>query len=312
MTKVLITGALGHIGSKLIHSLKPEEFEEIHMIDNFLCQRYVSLFNLPSGITYRFFEDDICEADFDSYLSGIDVVIHLAAITDAATSHEKRDEVERVNYLGTKRIAEACIRNNCKIIFPSTTSVYGVQSGIVNEECPERDLKPQSPYAETKLQSEQLLRSLGSQGLKFVICRFGTIFGTSVGMRFHTAVNKFCWQASMGLPISVWRTALNQERPYLGLNDAISSIKFIISEDLFNNTIYNVVTVNTTVNRIIEEIKRTLKDVNIQFVDTKIMNQLSYSVAAEKSIKAGFTYSDKIEEGISETLSLLSNAHNRI
>ena len=53
------------------------------------------------------------------------------------------------------------------------------------------------------------------KGLKGVSCRFGTIFGASPGMRFHTAVNKFCWQAVMGQPITVWSTAYDQKRPYL-------------------------------------------------------------------------------------------------
>ena len=48
--KILITGALGHIGSKLIHSIQAGEFEEIIMLDNLSTQRYSSLFNLPKTL----------------------------------------------------------------------------------------------------------------------------------------------------------------------------------------------------------------------------------------------------------------------
>ena len=53
--KILITGALGHIGSKLIHSIKPGEYKEVRLIDNMLTQRYASLFNLPKGVNYKFY-----------------------------------------------------------------------------------------------------------------------------------------------------------------------------------------------------------------------------------------------------------------
>lgn len=310
--KILITGALGHIGSKFIHSIESEEFEEVRLIDNFLCQRYVSLFNLPHEVNFSFIEEDICVADLDQHFSDIDVVIHLAAITDATNSHEQKDEVERVNYLGTKKVAEACIRNNCKLIFPSTTSVYGVQEGLVDETCSIDDLKPQSPYAETKLRSEQLLESLSNNnGLKYIVFRFGTIFGTSIGMRFHTAVNKFCWQSVMGTPLTVWETALNQKRPYLGVSDAINALNFIIREDLFDCQIYNVVSSNNTVQDIIDEIKKSKPDVQIKLTKASIMNQLSYEVSSKKIHQLGFASNNLIEHGIKETISLIKSGNKQ-
>ena len=128
--RILITGALGHIGSKLIHSINFDEFEEVRIIDNLSTQRYASLFNLPKSIKFRFVEDDILEADMTALIKNMDVVIHLAAITDAPASFGRREEVEQVNYVGTKLVAEACIETGARLLFPSTTSVYGVQSGV--------------------------------------------------------------------------------------------------------------------------------------------------------------------------------------
>ena len=307
--RLLITGALGHIGSKLIHSLKPGQFQEVILLDNMLTQRYSSLFNLPSGMKFSFYEEDICLVDLDKYFKGIDVVIHLAAITDAASTFDKKELVEEVNYLGTQKVTEACMRNKCRLIFPSTTSVYGTQAEIVDEFCSKADLKPQSPYAESKLKAEELLLKLGKEDkLKFVILRLGTIFGISIGMRFHTAVNKFCWQAVLGRPITVWRTALHQKRPYLDLNDALAAMNFVIEKDLFDNSVYNVVTENFTVNDILENIKRHLQKIQIEYVDVKIMNQLSYCVSNARFKKAGFAFRGSIEKGIAETIALLNGA----
>src|SRR5688572_6252 len=192
--RIVITGALGHIGSRLIRDL-PSAFPgaEIVMLDDLSTQRYSSLFNLPANATFSFLEANVLTADLPSIFAEADVVVHLAAITDAANSFEMKDRVELVNLEGTEKVARACVKAGCALIFPSTTSVYGTQAEIVDEDCSIDELKPQSPYADSKLKAEQLLQRLGeSEGLRFVTCRFGTIFGVSPGMRFHTAINKFC------------------------------------------------------------------------------------------------------------------------
>jgi len=308
--RILITGALGHIGSKLIHNIESGEFVDVLLIDNMLTQRYASLFNLPNGVNFKFYEEDILKADLGILLKDVDCVIHLAAITDAAGSFNRRDEIENVNYDGTKRMAEACIETNSRLLFPSTTSVYGSQSEVVDESCPIEELKPQSPYAEFKLKSEQMLQEMGmNRGLKFVTYRFGTIFGTSIGMRFHTAVNKFCWQAVMGQPLTVWKTAMDQKRPYLGVNDAVWAIKFIIEKDMFDGEIYNVVSSNNTVRVIVDSIRESVPTLKVEMVESKIMNQLSYEVSCDRFQEQGFTFAGDLHHGIGETIALLRKAN---
>ena len=309
--KIVVTGALGHIGSQLIREI-PITFPnaEIVMIDNLSTQRFCSLFNLPANGKYRFLEADILKDNLASAFSGADVVVHLAAITDAANSFEIKEQVERVNFNGSERVAKACIEANCALIFPSTTSVYGTQDHTVDENCSIVDLKPQSPYAESKLRAEQMLQKLKEKaGLRFIICRFGTIYGTSIGMRFHTAANKFCWQAVMGQPITVWRTALNQYRPYLDLRDAVKAIVFILEKELYDCRVYNVLTVNATVNNIIEILLNYIPDLSIQHVDTEIMNQLSYRVSNCLFRSLGFNFEGNLEKGISKTIDLLKASH---
>jgi nucleoside-diphosphate-sugar epimerase len=305
--KIVVTGALGHIGSRLIREL-PAMFPdaEIVMLDNLLTQRYCSLFNLPASGQYRFLEDDVLTADLPSIFDGATVVVHLAAITDAANSFQIKGEVEQVNFNGTERVAQACRQVDCALIFPSTTSVYGSQAEVVDEDCPFSDLKPQSPYAEAKLKAERLLQKLGEEkDLKFVICRFGTIFGTSIGMRFHTAVNKFCWQAVMGQPLTVWKTALHQNRPYLDLGDAVKAITFIIQKKIYDGRVYNVVTTNSSVSSIVDIISRHVADISVKYVDSKIMNQLSYHVSNKRFRDLGFKFEGDLEQGIDKTIDLL-------
>lgn len=306
--KILITGALGHIGSSFIHSLSPNDFQEVVLVDNLATQRYCSLFNLPAGVPFRFVEADVLTADLEQLFAGMDAVIHLAAITNAAGSFEIQDQVEQVNFTGSEKVARACLATGSRLLFLSTTSVYGTQNEIVDENCSPEELKPQSPYATSKLGAEHLLQELGAtRGLKVGIFRFGTIFGTSIGMRFHTAVNKFCWQAVLGQPITVWRTALHQKRPYLDLGDAVRAMMFILRADVFDNQVYNVLTENATVNQIVEIIRRQVPTLQVEFVDSKIMNQLSYTVACEKFKSLGFEFQGNLAQGITDIINLLKN-----
>ena len=311
--KIAVTGALGHIGSRLVREL-PDHFPccEVVMIDDLSNMRFPSLFDLPDGAKYRFIEADVTSVDLEPLLDGVDVVVQLAAITDAARSFDRKDETERVNLTATSRIAAACAKLGIRLIHPSSTSVYGTQNEVVDEECGADELAPQSPYAETKLREETLLRDLGAeQGLKFVSCRFGTIYGPSPGMRFHTAVNKFCWQAVMGQKLSVWTTAYDQKRPYLDLGDCIRAVAHIIRNDLFDGRVYNVLSINCTVRQVVDAIRVHIPDLEVGFVDARIMNQLSYEVANNRFRDTGFTFSGKLEEGIQSTMRLLQRANQR-
>ncbi|NPU86170.1 MAG: SDR family oxidoreductase [Syntrophaceae bacterium] len=308
--RFVITGALGHIGSFLIREL-PRAFpdSEILMVDNLKTNRYCSLFNLPREGRYRFLEADVLSADLPAVFAGADVVIHLAAVTDAAASFSNPEEVERVNYRGTVMVAKASLAAGCSLIHMSSTSVYGTQAQVVDEDCSPEELQPQSPYAEAKLKEEAVLRELGNSGsLRFITLRNGTICGISPGMRFHTAVNKFCWQAVTGRPITVWRTALHQKRPYLCLSDAAEAIVYVIRHNLFDGKIYNVLTDNLTVQQIIHYIERDIPHTRIEYVDSPIMNQLSYEVSSARFCALGFAFSGKPEESIRDTISMLAAA----
>ncbi len=309
--KIVVTGAIGHIGSYVIRDLAVQfPGAEIVIIDNMMTQRYPSLFNLPALGKYRFIEADVTTMDLGAVFKEAHVVIHLAAITDAAGSFDKAAQVEANNYQSTVKVAEACLESGARLIALSSTSVYGTQNELVAEDCSADELKPQSPYAVTKLKEEQLIAQLSAgKGLKAISCRFGTIFGASPGMRFHTAVNKFCWQAAMGQPITVWSTAYDQKRPYLDLFDASRAISFIIHKDLFDGRIYNVLTQNATVRQVVDNIREFVPDLQVAFVDNKIMNQLSYEVSCERFLSEGFTFAGDLRRGVGETIGLLRQAN---
>jgi nucleoside-diphosphate-sugar epimerase len=307
--RVVVTGALGHIGSRLIRSL-PEAFPEaeVIMIDDLSTQRFASLFDLSPRGRYRFHQADVTSADLGALFGEADVVVHLAAITNAEESFAIQEQVERVNLDGTERVARACMRSGAGLVFLSTTSVYGTQNGRVDEGCPAEELRPQSPYAASKLRAEQLLERLSAEGLRHVTLRCGTIAGPSPGMRFHTAVNKFCWQAVMGEPLTVWRSALHQRRPYLELADATSAIELVLRRGP-DGQLYNVITVNATVAEIVALVREAVPDLQVHEVESRVMNQLSYEVDGSRFQSLGYAPTGDLRGAIRSTVALLRAAN---
>ncbi len=308
---ILITGGLGHIGSNLMKVILSKRKFNLVILDNLLTQRYPSLYSRYNKNFFKFYNLSILDPNIENIFKKVDTVIHLAAIVDAANSFDKSKDVKLINYIGTKNIVHLCSKYNCNLIFPSTTSVYGSQNKLVDENTLQKNLNCQSPYAEYKLKAENyIIRYAKKNNLNFIILRLGTIYGASIGMRFQTAVNKFCWQASLNEPLTIWKTALKQKRPYLGIDDAIKCFLFIINHNNYSNNIYNVLSSNNTVEEIINIIKRYKKNLKINFVSTKIMNQLSYEVSSEKIKKLGFKTKSTLKKGISDTIKLLSKIQN--
>jgi len=307
--KLIVTGGLGHIGSRLIREL-PMTFPgiEVVIIDNLATQRYSSLFNLPSTAKYLFIQSDVTKIDLAPIFVGADVVVHLAALTDPGASFDNPEEMEQVNYAATQRIAEACAKEKVALIHASSTSVYGTTKSFIDEGCGVEDISPQSPYAEIKRKEEILVENMYRAGmLKGMSFRFGTIFGVSPGMRFHTAVNKFCWQAAMGEPLSVWKTAYNQRRPYLDLGDAVRAVQFVIDKKLFDGRIYNAVSINASVREVVDVIGSYVPNLKIELVDSRIMNTLSYEVLNTRLDQGDFVFQGKLDTAVRVTLQQLEN-----
>jgi len=310
---ILVTGALGHIGSRLIREYsKRSDIGEIVMLDDLSTQRYCSLFNLPKNIHYKFIEGDVRDEKLvENAVKGVYAVLHLAAITDAPSTINKPEETLDVNLNGTRCVLEASVRHGVKrFIFPSTTSVYGEAEGVVDENEPIDELNPSSPYATSKLEAEKLIiNANGKNGIETIVLRNGTIFGTSIGMRFHTAINKFAYLASMGKPLTVWDSAIDSKRPYLGLNDATRAFQFV-EENGNPGEIYNILTANFTMNEVIETIKELKPNVKIEITKSPLLNQKPYEVSSKKFLRFDFVFEDDLKTSLRESLELFDSIKN--
>jgi len=309
--KIIITGACGHIGSYVSKNIyKIKKVKEIILIDNFSSQRYSSLFNLKKKLKTYFFNIDVSKSNSLDIFKNIDLIIHCASLTNAENSFSNKKKMFKNNLGCMKNVIDFCIENKSKLIHLSSTSVYGKQAKIVNED-DDSFLKPQSPYADIKLMEENILKK-NKHKLKFMSFRFGTIAGISPGMRFHTAINKFCFNAAIDQKIMIYKTAYNQYRPYLSIKDAFKVFKFCIEKNMFKNDVFNALSQNLTVKQVVGMIKKYKKNAKIKFVNAKIMNQLSYHVDNKKLNNLGLKLNSNIERDIKETLKLFVFKNNEM
>ena len=301
--KILITGALGHIGSYVAENIyKIKKVKETILIDNLQSNGASSLYNLNKKSKLSFYIRDLNNKKSLNDFKNIDYLIHCASMTNAEKSFEREKEMTQNNLNCLKTVINFCKSQKVKLIHISSTSVYGKQTDLVDETCEKKYLKPQSPYAKIKLIEENLLKK--EKKLKYTTFRFGTIAGVSKGIRFHTAVNKFCFNAALNKNITVYKTALHQYRPYLSLSDAFKVFKFCIEKNFFKNDIYNALSGNFTVNQILKKIKKFKRKIKITFVKSEIMNQLSYHVNKTKLNNAGLKLNANLEKDIENTLNL--------
>ncbi len=302
---ILITGGFGHLGSALIKKLSNnKKIKKIFIIDNFLTQRFCSFIKIKDKKKIYLFDDDIIKFSFSKIKDKLSYVIHLAAITNAEQSIGRESEILENNLNGTKKIVNFCKNNNIPLLFASSTSVYGDQSEIINSRNNQKSnmIKPQSPYAQCKIYEENYIKK---KLKKFTILRLGTICGISDGMRFHTAINKFSYQAALSKPITIWRKLYTKQRPYLVLSDFVKlTIFLLLKKNIFGT--FDAVSENRSVVDIIKIIKLFKNKIRVKFVNTKILNQKSYVVIPDLIVNKGFKFKGKIKGEIKKTISILS------
>ena len=133
---LLITGCCGHIGSYLVNNIhKIKKIKKTFLIDNFHSTQINSLFSVKKNNNVKFYNLDLTKKNSLKRFNKIDYVIHLASMTNAAGSFQKKKEMYKNNINCMKNIISFCKTKKAKLIHISSTSVYGKQTSIVDETC---------------------------------------------------------------------------------------------------------------------------------------------------------------------------------
>lgn len=243
--KIIVTGGAGFIGSNLVDNLVKQK-HQVSIIDNF--NNYYDPEIKRKNISRSLNKINLFEIDIYSDIEQLykifnvikpDVVIHLAARAGVRPSIENPKLYIDTNVIGTFNILDACRLSECKkVIFASSSSVYGDNEGPFNEKMP--ILQTFSPYATTKVAGEHLCSNfVHLYGISIVCLRFFTVYGQR--QRPDLAIHNFIDKIYKGIPIIKFGNG-DTERDYTFIDDIVDginkSIKYIEDKsalfDVFN------------------------------------------------------------------------------
>lgn len=165
-----ITGASGRLGITLVKKLYERHQNLILLVAN-----QEEMKKLPPLRDVEILVGDINDSNIvEKGVEKADVVVHLAGLIDYSG---KLEMLEKINVKGTKTVADACAKYKKKLIFASTTGVYGKQplENPVTEKTPTH---PTDMYAKSKLEAERVINSYYGS-FPYIILRIGVIYGPS-------------------------------------------------------------------------------------------------------------------------------------
>jgi len=298
---IVITGGLGYIGTELCKIYSGISWNnQIVVIDNrFVSERVNQL--RKWGIEYV--NGDILDLEFlKKYLDKADIVHHLAGITDVArttkeSNLEKDNKLTSVALDGTKNILST-IKENCKIIFPSTHVIYeGID--FTKKDITENDKpKPVLAYSTSKLSNEEQIKQSGNP---YVILRLGTVYGYSTDTaRIDVMPNLFSKIASQNEKIKIFSGG-KQIKNLVPLVDVARCMKFMEENKNIKFETFNVTKDSVTVRQVAEMCKKINSKVTLRETNDEAPN-LGYTLSNKKLKSTGFKFLYSLEESLKEMI----------
>ena len=232
--KYLVTGGAGFIGSYITKRLVEEE-EQVVVIDNLNTGKEKNLESIKDKID--FVKGDILDKNLLEDITGnIDGVFHQAALASVQDSFSKPDEYYNVNVNGTENILELAKKNNFKVVYASSSSIYGNPKRIPIEESDEKN--PINPYAKTKLEKEELAKIYSKMGVKVIGLRYFNVFGKGQSKEYAGVLKLFIERIRDKSPPKINGDG-TQARDFVHVSDVVNSNIMSMNSDV-NHAFFNV------------------------------------------------------------------------
>jgi nucleoside-diphosphate-sugar epimerase len=297
MSKILVTGGAGYIGSVLVPELLSRG-HHVTVLDNFLYKQQ-SLASSVRNVNLTLEFGDVRDVHLmKKLLSKTDIVIPLAAIVGAPACDRDPVLAQSINKDAILWMLKN-LSTNQRVIMPTTNSAYG--SGDSENFCDENSpLNPLSLYARDKVLVEQELM----QSQTATSFRLATVFGLSPRMRLDLLVNNFAFRAITDGFIVVFEG--NFKRNYIHVIDVVQAFNLALDNPShFEGEVFNVglSTANVSKLALCAEIKKLIP----QFVYSeaplrKDPDQRNYVVSNAKIEARGFKPEVNLPAGLSELI----------
>ena len=183
--RFVVTGGAGFIGNNIVRQLLKQNHTPI-VIDNL----YRGKIERISSLDVEFHKVDIRDHDqLKNILKNSDGVFHEAALTDVQESFTKQQEYNDVNVKGTENVFKIAKEFNLKVVYASSSSIYGNPKKIPIKENSERI--PINPYGKTKLDDEFLAEKYSKDNVSIIGLRYFNVYGKGQTGSYAGVITKF-------------------------------------------------------------------------------------------------------------------------
>jgi len=238
--KYVVTGGAGFIGSHITKKLVGRG-ETVTVIDNMNTGKEKNLESVIDKI--NFVKGDILDTEMlEGITKDVDGVFHQAALASVQDSFDEPDEYHNVNVNGTENILKLSKKYSFKVVYASSSSVYGNPIKIPIKESDEKN--PINPYAETKLKKEGLAIEYSKMGVNVIGLRYFNVFGKGQSKEYAGVLKLFLERIRDKLPPKINGDGM-QFRDFVHVSDVVNANLMSMDSDI-THEFFNVGT-NTTI-----------------------------------------------------------------
>ena len=230
----VVTGGAGFVGSHLV-KLLVKEGHEVTVIDNLHTGKKENLESVIQQITFKKIDIRNYE-ELEKSMKNIDGVFHQAALTVVQDSFQNPQEYHDVNVGGTENIFKLAQKNNFKVVYASSSSVYGHQEKVPIAENAIRN--PINPYGQTKLDDEYLVEKYSKLGVKIIGLRYFNIFGEGQTLEYAGVITKFLDKIKQSQSPIIFGDG-SQIRDFIYVGDIVMA-NFLAMKSEVNNLLVNI------------------------------------------------------------------------
>ena len=225
--KILVTGGAGFIGSHIAEYLV-QRGDDVTILDNLNTGKIENLSKVNNDI--NFVNGDIREYKLlEKLVSDSDGVFHEAALASVQQSLKMKDEYFDVNVSGTENILKLAKEYGFKVVYASSSSVYGNPKQIPIKESDDRSTV--NPYAQTKLEAELLAEKYSEMGVKVIGLRYFNVFGKRQSKEYAGVIKLFLDRIQQSKPPKINGDGL-QTRDFVYIDDVVKANILAMDSDI--------------------------------------------------------------------------------
>lgn len=309
MKEIVITGALGFIGSHVYDRVRKEYPESIITIIDKM--NYASrLSNIKDDVRTTIVKSNISDREvIDYYISKSDLVINMAAEQSVDLSFNSVQYFMQENCLATISLMDACRKYNKRLIHMSTDEVYGTVEDVAVTES--GVLSPTNPYSASKAAAEMMISAYKkSYNMDISVIRSNNIIG--IRQYPDNIFPIFIKRALNDKPLIIHGDGLYR-RHYLPVSDFVEAMMLVINQaspDVYNIASNYELTVLEVAELIKKHFNKTVKTVNTP--DPRPFNDRRYHIDDSKIRALGWSPTKSIDDLVGEMIKWYSNNFTEI